>query len=166
MSSKAFKAATSQRRSPPSTIASTIARSRHRRSAPNKAFTSPGSSTFGNVRGVRTSGRALRRPRRRVDNPRGTGVALTAPMIVNQPKNPDTVATRRLIVRADRPASPSARRTTLPSPRGRRWMAMNSSTSPAVTSTDGLSTTEKNTLRSERVAGTVFGRQRGATNRR
>jgi hypothetical protein len=141
-----------------------MARSRHRRSAPNKAFTSSGSSTLGNMRGVRTSGTPLRRPRRRVDNPRGTGLALTTPTILNHPKNPDTVATRRLIVRADKPASPSASRTTLPSPRGRRWAAMNSSTSLGVTSTGPLSTTEKNTPRSDRVAATVLGRQRAATN--
>jgi len=41
---------------------------------------------------------------------------------------------------------------------------MNSSTSLGVTSTGDLSTTEKNTPRSERVAATVFGRQRPATN--
>jgi hypothetical protein len=42
------KPSTSLRRKPPSTIASTIARSLQRRSAPNTAITSPGSSTRGN----------------------------------------------------------------------------------------------------------------------
>jgi hypothetical protein len=118
------------------------------------------------VRGVRTNGTPLRRPRRRVDRPRGTGFDVTAPTIVNHEKNPDTVATRRLIVRADSPDSPSARRTTLPSPTGRRCAAMNSSTSLAETATGGTSITEKNTPRSDRAAATVFGRHRPATKSR
>jgi hypothetical protein len=47
---------TSQRRRPPSTIASTIARSRVVRSTVNNARTSAGLSTFGSVLGTRTNG--------------------------------------------------------------------------------------------------------------
>src|ERR671918_329943 len=86
--------------------------------------------------------------------------------IVNHEKNPAPAAPRRLIVRADSPDSPSARRTTLPSPTGRRCAAMNSSTSLAETPTGGLSITEKNTPRSDRAAATVFGRHRAATKSR
>ena len=71
---------------------------------------------------------------------------------------------RRLIVRADKPLSPSARRTTRPSPRGRRCSAMNPNTSPGVTSSGSLAVTEKKTRRSDTVAATVFGRHRAATN--
>ena len=55
---------------------STIARSRHVRSAATSASTSSGDSTFGKVRGTRTSAtvRDVTDPaRRRVANPRGTG---------------------------------------------------------------------------------------------
>ncbi len=75
-----------------------------------------------------------------------------------------TVANRRRIVRAAIPDPPSARRTTRPSPLPRRCAAMNSNTSAGVTSTGSLSITEKNTLRSDTVASTVFGRHRAATN--
>ena len=75
---------TSQQRNPPSTIASSIARSRQRRTAPNNAITSLGSSTFGNVRGVRINGVPTAwppAPVRRVAIPRGTGLAAISPHI-------------------------------------------------------------------------------------
>ena len=72
----------------------------------------------------------------------------------NHENNPDTVESRRWIVRDDNPASPSDRRSTLPSPRGRRccWMkprtsATATSTSTS-TSTGSLPTTAKNAGRS------------------
>ena len=43
---------------------------------------------------------------------------------------------------------------------------MNSNTSLAVTAAGSLAITEKNTPRSDRVAATVFARQRAATNSR
>ena len=62
---------TSQRRSPPSSIANTIARSRCVRSAPSSASTSTGDNTFGSVRGVRINGtpRAPEASGRRVAQP-------------------------------------------------------------------------------------------------
>jgi hypothetical protein len=71
---------TSQRRSPASTIASTIDVSRSVRSAASSRSTSPGAKIFGSVRGTRTSGTVRDRfepPCRRVDKPRGTGLART-----------------------------------------------------------------------------------------
>ena len=71
---------TSQRRSPASSIASTIARSRHDRRAPTNASTSTGDRIFGNVRGTRTNGTVrdfTEPPERRVASPRGTGFVAT-----------------------------------------------------------------------------------------
>ena len=67
---------TSQRRSPPSSIASTMARSRRVRSAAINASTSSGLITRGRVRGARISGtpRTARWPGRRSARPRGTGL--------------------------------------------------------------------------------------------
>ena len=75
---------TSQRRSPPSSMASTIARSRCVRSDPVKTSTSVGSTTRGSVRGARISGtpRTARWPPRRVARPRGTGFVDTAPQTI------------------------------------------------------------------------------------
>ena len=76
----AYEAA-SQRRIPPSTIASTIARSRCVRNAASSASTSPGMRTRGRVRVERTSGTPCRgRCRSRlVGKPRGTGLTATSP---------------------------------------------------------------------------------------
>ena len=65
---------TSQRRNPPNSMASTMARSRCVRSAPINSSTAAGDNTRGNVRGVRTTGtrRPLRPPRRRAARLRGT----------------------------------------------------------------------------------------------
>ena len=49
-------------------------------------------------------------------------------------RNPDTLASRRLMVRADRPASPSSSRTTPRPRRGARWDLMNPNTSAVLTS--------------------------------
>ncbi len=106
------------RRNPPSTMASTIARSRHRRHAATSSSTSAGSRIFGRVRGVRTKGvpRSIR-DRFRFDKPRGTGFASTSPHANKNPNRPEIDDNRRWIVRADNPDSPSANRTTLRSPR-------------------------------------------------
>ena len=155
---------TSHRRSPPSSIACTIARSRCVRSAPIKASASSGSITRGSVRGVRISGT----PRTallgvRVDNPCGTGFFVMTPRMIRYSNRPVTEASRRLIVRADSPASPSSIRTT-PAPRlGWRWAAMKDSTSAASTSSGHLPTTVKNTFKSNAAASTVFARARAAT---
>jgi hypothetical protein len=82
----------------------------------------------GDLGGVQHLGQRVRRadqrhrrlPRRRVANPRGTGLRSTSLHNTSHPNNPDTDDNRRLIVRADKPASPSDNRTTLPSPRGKR----------------------------------------------
>ena len=74
--------------------------------------------------------------------------------------------TRRLIVRADNPASPSSRRTTLAPCRGARWDEMKSKTSAVVTSAGSLATTEKNTFKSNAVASNVLCRARTPTNSR
>jgi hypothetical protein len=76
------------------------------------------------------------------------------------------VASRRLIVLAERPAAPSSIRTTRAPRRGARWAVMNSSTSALVTSAGSFSITEKNTFRSNALASTVFGRARAATSAR
>jgi len=71
---------TSHRRSPASSIASTIARSRCVRSAPTSRSASPGDKIRGSVRGTRTSGAVRDRrdpPSRRVSRPRGTGLTPT-----------------------------------------------------------------------------------------
>jgi hypothetical protein len=69
----------SHRRSPPSSIASTIARSRRVRNTASNRSTSSGSSSRGSVRGAPISGTPRRRRiGLRVDNPRGTGLLTTA----------------------------------------------------------------------------------------
>ena len=71
---------TSQRCSPAKTIASTIDLSRSVRSAASSRSTSPGARIFGSGRGTRTSGTVRDRfdpPCRRVERPRGTGLART-----------------------------------------------------------------------------------------
>jgi hypothetical protein len=102
-------------------------------------------------------------PHGRVDSPRGTGFAFTSPTVSSHENNPNTLDSRRLIVCADNPASPSASRTTA-SARGRRWTAMKSNTSDAVTCRGSLSSTEKSTRRSDTVAATVFARALDAKN--
>ena len=111
---------TSQRRRPPNTIACTIARSRCVRNAPTSAVTSPGDRILGSGRGTRTNGTWRRfPPRRRVDNPRGTGFAATgvSPRAIRYAYNPEIDDNRRAIVRADKPDSRSEMRTTVRSPR-------------------------------------------------
>jgi hypothetical protein len=76
------------------------------------------------------------------------------------------VASRRLIVAAAKPASPSARRITLPPRRGERWASMKDSTSVTVTSCGALGTIVKKTFRSNTCAVRVFDRTRAAVNRR
>ena len=131
------------------------------RNAASRASASPGSMTRGNVRGVRISGTL--RFGRRVDNPCGTGFLATTPRMIRYSNRPLTEARRRLIVRADNPASPSSIRTTDTPRRGRRWDPMNPSTSASLTSAGSLPTTAKKTFRSNAVASTVFGRARAAT---
>jgi len=97
---------TSQRRSLPSSMASTMARSRWECST-NTAVTSAGSSILDSVRSTRSSGTVRDRfepPRRLVDSPRGTGLVRTG-----VPPRGDQVRVearhrrnRRAIVRADR----------------------------------------------------------------
>ena len=85
--------------------------------------------------------------------------------ITKNPNRPDNVARRRLIVRDDKPCSPSLSRTTFPRPgRGRRCSVMKSNTSVVFTCSGALSTTAKNARRSDTVALTVFGRARADTN--
>jgi hypothetical protein len=156
---------TSQRRNPASSINSTIARSRNVRNAASSAVTSGGVNTRGSSRGARING-TPRRPGRRVAKPRGTGLPITSPRASKYANNPDTVASRRLIVEAASPTSPSANRTTLPPRRGARCASIKPSTSAVVTSDGCLTTTVKNTFRSNACADTVLGRVRAATNRR
>ena len=85
------------------------------------------------------------------------------PVALRYPNSPDSVASLLRTVRADKPASPSARRTTLPR-RGARWNAMNAITSAVLTSAGSASVNSKNTFKSNPVAKTVFGRARAATN--
>jgi hypothetical protein len=117
--------------------------------------------TRGKVRGVRING--TRRFGLRIDNPCGTGFFVTTPRMIRYSNRPLTEAKRRLIVRADNPASPSSIRTTPTPRRGCRWDRMNDTTSASVTSAGSLPTTLKNTFRSNALASTVFGRQRAAT---
>jgi hypothetical protein len=100
----------------------TTARSRCVRSAPASRPASPGGKIRGSVRGTRTSGPVRDRrdpPCRRVSRPRGTGLrpAGVSPRATRYAYRPDTDDTRRAIVRADSPDSPSASRTTVRSPR-------------------------------------------------
>lgn len=101
-------------------MAKTIARSRSVRSAPSSAVTSDGDKILGSVRGTRTNGACWRRPlRRRVDSPPGTGFERTgvSPRAIKYAYNPEIDDSRRAIVRADSPDSPSLIRITLRSPR-------------------------------------------------
>ena len=116
------------------------------------------------MRGVRINGTPrTARLGVRVDNPCGTGFLETAPRTIRYSNRPVTEASRRLIVRADRPASPSSIRTTFAPRRGWRCAAMNDNTSAPVTSSGTLATCVKNTFRSNAVASNVFGRARAAT---
>ena len=63
--------------------------------------------------------------------------------MIRYSNRPVTEARRRLIVRADSPASPSSIRTTDTPRRGCRWDRMNASTSASLTSTGSLPTTAK-----------------------
>ena len=116
LTSPSRRPSTSQRRNPPNSIANTIARSRRVRNAPSSRSTSPGESTRGNVRGVRTSRTPPRprRPARRPANPRGTGLRATpaSPRASRYSNRPATLDSRRAIVRAANPGSPSSIRTT------------------------------------------------------
>jgi hypothetical protein len=98
-----------------------------------------------------------------VDSPRGTGFTRTgvSPRAIKYAYNPETDDNRRAIVRADKPDSRSASRTTNRSP---RWCARNSNTSAATTLTGSFATTVKNVFRSNATARNVFGRARPATN--
>ena len=145
---------TSQRRSPPSTIAATIARSRCVRSAAISASTSAGARIRGSRRTARTSGTPWpgRDRSRRVGRPRGTGFAVTSPRACKNAKNPDTIDSRRRTVAADTPPGRRAVFTGCSTPRPPAWpvrcAVMNASTSAGRTSSGGLATTEKNTFRS------------------
>jgi hypothetical protein len=125
---------TSQRRSPPSTIAATIARSRCVRSAAISASTSAGARIRGSRLAARTSGTPCpgRDRSRRVGSPRGTGFAVTSPRACKNEKNPDTIDNRRRTVAADTPpdspAAPTACNARLPL-RPARCAVMNPSTS-------------------------------------
>jgi hypothetical protein len=137
------------------------------RNAVINASTSAGLITRGNVRGARMSGtpRVARWLGRRIARPRGTGLRVTpvSPRMIRYSYSPASVARRRLIVRADSPASPSSIRTTVAPRRGARCRAMKVSTSAGVTSAGSRSMIEKNTFRSNAAASTVFPRARPAT---
>ncbi len=98
---------TSQRRNPPNSMASTMARSRCVRSAPINSSTAAGDNTRGNVRGVRTTGtrRPLRPPGRRAARLRGTTFASTStsPRAAMYSNRPRTLDSRRATARADPP---------------------------------------------------------------
>jgi hypothetical protein len=85
------------------------------------------------------------RDRFRFDNPRGTGFASTSPHANKKLNRPEIDDSRRWIVRADNPDSPSTNRTT---PRSPRWAVMKSNTSDVVTSIGSFATIEKNTFKS------------------
>ena len=143
---------TSQRRSPPNSIARTTARSRWVRSADNGALASAGARIFGSVRGTRTNGTVRDRPPcRRVESPRGTGLTATgvSPRATRYEQKPDTDDGPRAMVRADSPDSRSTILTTMRSP---RWWARKSNTSPAATPTGSVPTTEKNAFGSNATA--------------
>ncbi len=133
---------------------------------------SAGDKIRGSFRVTRTSGTPWRgRARsRRVGSPRGTGLAATSPRACKNAKNPDTIDSRRRTVAADTPASSPPRSTGCSAPcspaRPVRWAVMNASTSAGPTSSGGLPTTEKNTLKSYAAASTVFGRHRPPRNSR
>ena len=100
-----------------------MARSRWLRNAAINAPASEGNSTRGKVRGVRISG-VVHPPAARADGSR----CREAPGSPSHQRRrghqvrvkPDTDASRRLIVRADKPASPSSSRTTLGPRQGAR----------------------------------------------
>ncbi|HEY6315539.1 MAG TPA: hypothetical protein VIY52_32690 [Streptosporangiaceae bacterium] len=145
---------TSQRRSPPSTIAATIARSRCVNSAPVSASTSAGARIRGSRRTARTSGTPCpgRDRSRQVGSPRGTGLAATSPRACKNAKNPDTIESRRRTVAADTPPGSSRAFSGCSTPRSPAWpvrcAVMNASTSAGRTCSGGLPTTVKNTFRS------------------
>ncbi|MFB4267828.1 hypothetical protein [Nonomuraea sp. GTA35] len=95
-----------------------------------------------------------------------TGEVLNRLIPTRKLNSPEMLASRRLIVRADSPASPSSRRTTLASMRGERCILIKASTSTVVTSAGSLRIWLKNTFRSYAVAINVLGRARAATNSR
>ena len=101
---------TSQRRSPPSTIAATIARSRWVRSAPVSASTSAGVRIRGSVRGRAHQRHALPRP---VTAPAGSA-ARAAPGSRPRPRGP--AGTRRAPTRSTAAARTVARRHPAASP--------------------------------------------------
>lgn len=68
--------------------------------------------------------------------------------------SPAIDAKRRLIVRADRPASPSSIH--LGAFVGRRWALMNANTSPVTTSAESVATTDKNTFKSKWVLSSLL----------
>ncbi len=91
------------------------------------------------------------------------------PRAVKNANRPDTVDNRRRTVRSDTPdasagAGPTSGSGRLVMPW--RCAVMNPSTSIAVTTSTGLSTTVRNTLRSNHAASTEFGRQRPDRNSR
>jgi len=88
-----------------------------------------------------------------------------SPQTIRYSNNPATLDSRRAIVRADKPASPSSIRTTF-SRRGVRCAAKNVNTSAEVTSAASLPTTSKNTFKSYAVASHVFTAPRAPTNSR
>ena len=98
--------------------------------------------------------------------PRGTGLRVrpVSPRMIRYSYKPAIVARRRLIVRADRPASPSSILTTLAPWRGARWALMKVKTSAVTTSVGSLATTVKKTFKSNAMANTVFHRARAVTN--
>jgi Domain of unknown function (DUF222) len=126
---------TSQRRSPPSTIAAAIARSRCVSGPAISASTSAGARIRGSRRPARTSGTPWpgRDRSRRVGSPRGTGFAATSPRACKNAKNPDTIDSRRRTVAADTPPGSPRVATGCSAPcsppRPVRWAVMNASTS-------------------------------------
>jgi hypothetical protein len=140
-------------------------RSQHRQ----EGVASQGFSTRGRVRGVRKTGTERPRPPpRRVAIPPGTGFTSTpaSPRNLKYSNNPEIDARRRLIVRADSPASPSSNRTTPRPRRGALCCFKNVSTSRVLTSAGSLGTTVKKTFKSYETANNVFGRVLAATNSR
>ena len=130
-----------------------MARSRWVRNAARSASTSAGASTRGRVRGVRISGtppRPRRAPGRRAARLAGTGLRRTpvSSRAHRYAYRPRTLDSRRAIVRAARPASPSSSRTTRSPRRGARCADKKANTSAALTTAGSLPTTSKNTFKS------------------
>ena len=158
---------TSQRRRPPSSIASTIARSRHRRSAASSASTSDGVSTLGNVRGARISG--TDRPLDRAAGGSPTRAAPDSPSTSSQHHQP-----------AEQPRH--TRQPALDRARRQPRLAVGKPHHPAITTRPPLRGDERQHVRDRhldrrpyrpprrtpadptRVASTVFRRARDATN--